>query len=107
MLARLSGHAAYEGVKKEFAAIVERACEQIVHKLANKEIAELRRVKTYIEEHYAENITLESMAAMIYMNPYYFSSFSKTYRKKFQAVFDGGTDEACASVAIGDRPDDL
>ncbi|MGZ7442328.1 response regulator [Paenibacillus sp. TH7-28] len=82
LLARLSGHATYEGVKKEFAAIVEHACKQIVHKLANKEIAELRRIQTYMEKHYAESITLESMAAMIYMNPYYFSSFFKKHTGK-------------------------
>ncbi|MNH35623.1 HTH-type transcriptional regulator YesS [compost metagenome] len=35
-----------------------------------------------MEEHYAENITLESMAALIYMNPYYFSSFFKKHTRK-------------------------
>lgn len=40
---------------------------------------QLLQVKAYVEEHYAENITLESMAAMLYMNPYYFSSFFKKH----------------------------
>ncbi|MGG6313186.1 response regulator [Paenibacillus macerans] len=82
LLARLSGYATFEGVKKEFASVVEHACEQISHKLANKEVTELQRIKTYMEEHYAENITLESMAALIYMNPYYFSSFFKKHTGK-------------------------
>lgn len=35
------------------------------------------RIRAYIDEHYAEAITLEKMAADFYMNPYYFSSFFK------------------------------
>ncbi|WP_037288186.1 response regulator transcription factor [Saccharibacillus sacchari] len=35
------------------------------------------RIRAYIDEHYAEAITLEKMAAEFYMNPYYFSSFFK------------------------------
>ncbi|MCA5962649.1 AraC family transcriptional regulator [Blautia sp. RD014234] len=34
-------------------------------------------VKNYIQEHYAEDIGLGSMAKMVYMNPYYFSTFFK------------------------------
>jgi two-component system response regulator YesN len=44
-----------------------------------KEGQQLKLVKDYIEQHYEENITLESMAAMLYMNPYYFSSFFKKH----------------------------
>ncbi|MDR1642657.1 MAG: response regulator [Clostridiales bacterium] len=33
--------------------------------------------KRYIDEHYAENITLKTMAAQIHMNPYYFSAYFK------------------------------
>ena len=47
--------------------------------MGNKELIQLVQVKAYIEEHYAENITLESMAALVYMNPYYFSSFFKKH----------------------------
>jgi len=35
------------------------------------------RIRAYVDEHYAEAITLEKMAADFYMNPYYFSSFFK------------------------------
>ena len=37
----------------------------------------IRHVKSYIKEHYEEDISLEKMARMVYMNPYYFSSFFK------------------------------
>jgi two-component system response regulator YesN len=40
---------------------------------------QLKLVKDYIEQHFNENITLESMASMLYMNPYYFSSFFKKH----------------------------
>ncbi|WP_432629404.1 response regulator transcription factor [Brotaphodocola sp.] len=35
------------------------------------------RIRRYIEEHFRENLTLESMAQVIGMNPYYFSSYFK------------------------------
>lgn len=37
----------------------------------------IRHVKAHIKEHYAEDISLEKMASIVYMNPYYFSSFFK------------------------------
>ncbi|WP_141505201.1 response regulator transcription factor [Paenibacillus luteus] len=48
-------------------------------KLGNKELLQLLQVKAYIDEHYAENITLESIALLAFMNPYYFSSFFKKH----------------------------
>lgn len=47
--------------------------------MKNKELMQLVQVKSYIEEHYAQSITLESMAAIVYMNSYYFSSFFKKH----------------------------
>lgn len=82
LLDRLSAHATFAGVKEELTSITYQIFEQINRKLANKEVAELRKVKAYMEEHFAENITLESIAAMIYMNPYYFSSFFKKHTGK-------------------------
>ncbi|MFD3258388.1 response regulator [Paenibacillus lentus] len=79
LLDRLSGYCTYEGVEREVEAIVQQIYEQIAHKLTNKEAVQLGEIKAYIEEHYAENITLDSMAALIYMNPYYFSSFFKKH----------------------------
>ncbi|MOA31940.1 HTH-type transcriptional regulator YesS [compost metagenome] len=44
-----------------------------------KEMLQGAKVKKYIQEHYADNITLESLSDMFYMNPYYFSSFFKKH----------------------------
>ncbi|MBB3113087.1 two-component system response regulator YesN [Paenibacillus phyllosphaerae] len=44
-----------------------------------KEGQQLTTVKTYIENRYRENITLEGAASKIFMNPYYFSSFFKKH----------------------------
>lgn len=82
LLDRLSSHSTFSGAMDELIAIIQRMFEQIGSKLSNKEVAELRKVKAYMEEHFAENITLESISAMIYMNPYYFSSFFKKHTGK-------------------------
>ena len=37
----------------------------------------IQQVRRYVQEHYAENLSLEKMAEIVYMNPYYFSSFFK------------------------------
>lgn len=37
----------------------------------------IHQVKEYIREHYAEDLSLGKMAEIVYMNPYYFSSFFK------------------------------
>ncbi len=44
-----------------------------------KEAQQMKFVKEYIEQHYSENITLESIASIVFMNPYYFSSFFKKH----------------------------
>lgn len=43
----------------------------------NSHFNEIARIKSYIESHYMENLTLESMAAYVNMNSYYFSSYFK------------------------------
>lgn len=43
----------------------------------NKEQKLIARVLQYIDQHYAEDISLESVATIAFMNPYYFSSFFK------------------------------
>ncbi|MGV7119033.1 response regulator [Paenibacillus kyungheensis] len=50
-----------------------------VHKSVSKEQSLLTEVKSYIHTNYAGNLTLESVAARVYMNPYYFSSFFKKH----------------------------
>ncbi|QOS79400.1 response regulator [Paenibacillus sp. JNUCC31] len=48
-------------------------------RLGNKEHVQIKRVKEYIEANYAQNITLDSIAELIYMNPSYFSTFFKKH----------------------------
>lgn len=45
----------------------------------HRESFEIEKIKKYIEEHLSENISLESVAKTIYMNPYYFSVFFKKH----------------------------
>jgi two-component system response regulator YesN len=58
---------------------VTNMLEQLHLASGGKEAQQMKFVKEYIEQHYSENITLESIASMIYMNPYYFSSFFKKH----------------------------
>ncbi|NIK68035.1 response regulator [Paenibacillus sp. BK720] len=48
----------------------------------HKEQTMIARVVQYIEQHYMEDISLESVAAVAFMNPYYFSSFFKKQMKR-------------------------
>lgn len=43
----------------------------------SKEYNEAVRIRQYVDEHFVENLTLESMAQIAGMNPYYFSSYFK------------------------------
>lgn len=45
--------------------------------MENSDRKDIVRAKEYIEEHFRENLTLEVLAGVMYMNPYYFSSFFK------------------------------
>ncbi|MFC0211914.1 response regulator [Paenibacillus chartarius] len=49
---------------------------------SGKEVQQMTLVKEYIENHYSENITLERIASLVYMNPYYFSSFFKKHTNR-------------------------
>ena len=65
----LRGQNTYEELKKKFKNIMERFISECVFSIF--------KVKEYILEHFSEDITLEKMAQMVYMNPYYFSAFFK------------------------------
>jgi len=45
----------------------------------NKEAMQIIQVKSYIDEHYQEEINLDTMATQFYMNPSYFSTFFKKH----------------------------
>ncbi|MDO3413258.1 response regulator [Saccharibacillus sp. CPCC 101409] len=73
------------GVGEEAAhpGLAEESYRSALEALAGKNAAGANRIAerihAYIDEHYAEAITLETMAADFYMNPYYFSSFFKKH----------------------------
>lgn len=79
LLERFTAAPTYAALGAAFCSAVEELFSQLAGRLSGKEMPQLLQVKAYVEEHYAENITLESMAAMLYMNPYYFSSFFKKH----------------------------
>jgi two-component system response regulator YesN len=43
----------------------------------NDESQIIYEVKNYINHHFSEDITLKGIAKLVYMNPYYFSTFFK------------------------------
>ena len=73
----LRGQNTYEDLKKKFKSIMERFVNECVFCKGNQENDSIFKVKEYISEHFSEDITLEKMAQMVYMNPYYFSAFFK------------------------------
>nr|WP_216855905.1 response regulator [Paenibacillus qinlingensis] len=56
--------------------------EQVSSAGGSREAQQMKMIKEYIENHYSENITLESMASQVFMNPYYFSSFFKKHTQE-------------------------
>lgn len=56
--------------------------EQVSASGGSREAQQMKWIKEYIDEHYKENITLESMASQVFMNPYYFSSFFKKHTQE-------------------------
>lgn len=60
---------------------IERFLAKFLEKNAFQDTAAenqtIHQVKVYIKEHYAEDLSLGKMAEIVYMNPYYFSSFFK------------------------------
>ena len=50
--------------------------EEIIEYQVNEQI---KQITSYISVNLADNITLESAAKLVYMNPYYFSSYFKKH----------------------------
>ncbi|WP_020619823.1 response regulator transcription factor [Paenibacillus daejeonensis] len=76
---RLATSRTFEELGQEFKAMFRAVHEAIHTDGSHRENLVLARIKQHIEEHYAEEITLESMASQAYMNPYYFSTFFKKH----------------------------
>lgn len=67
----------YLQLSKVFTDLIAGYYEKISQAMQTDEKRDVISAKRYIEEHYAENITLETMAKHIHMNSFYFSSFFK------------------------------
>ncbi|WP_217591733.1 response regulator [Cohnella sp. GbtcB17] len=79
LLADLNGFPTFETMAGYACARFEQLTDRAAGCLANKDSFQMAEIKAYIDSNYTENLTLESIAARIYMNPYYFSSFFKKH----------------------------
>ncbi|WP_339308285.1 response regulator [Paenibacillus sp. FSL R5-0519] len=79
LLQRLNEYNTFQEVESFLTEFIADIYSTVKNNLGNKEHVQIKRVKDYIETHYAENITLDSIAALIFMNPSYFSTFFKKH----------------------------
>ena len=75
--AKIRTQSTFRDLKKLVCIYLEKLIGENVCSGADSERESITLVKNYIQEHYAEDISLGSMAKMVYMNPYYFSTFFK------------------------------
>ncbi|QJD84199.1 response regulator [Cohnella herbarum] len=75
----LGEYETFDEMERGIYHIVEELYQRIDDKSGNKEKLVLTKIKQYIEENYSEEISLESVSAIAFMNPYYFSSFFKKH----------------------------
>ena len=75
--AKIRTQSIFRDLKKLVCIYLEKLIRENVCSGADSERESIILVKNYIQEHYAEDISLGSMAKMVYMNPYYFSTFFK------------------------------
>ncbi|HIW35333.1 MAG TPA: response regulator [Candidatus Paenibacillus intestinavium] len=78
---RLGTYNTYEDMCGGIYDLLQELSNRIGDQQGNKEQTLIARVVSYIENHYMEDISLESVAAVAFMNPYYFSSFFKKHMK--------------------------
>lgn len=78
-LQKMSGIATLPEMESCFRELLEDITQQLKAKLGSREIMQIKQVKEYIESHYAENITLEKISGLLYMNSSYFSTFFKKH----------------------------
>lgn len=79
---RLGTYDTYEDMCSGVYDLLQELCNRIGDQQGNKEQTLIARVLSYIEDHYMQDISLESVAAVAFMNPYYFSSFFKKHMKR-------------------------
>lgn len=79
---RLGQYESYEEMANGIIDILTELYNRLDDKVENREKVLMLRINKYIHENYASDISLESVAAIAYMNPYYFSSFFKKQTDK-------------------------
>ncbi|MDQ0058587.1 response regulator [Paenibacillus harenae] len=79
---RLGSCETFKLMQEEMVRAIEQIYSMVDVDSGNKDKILLSKIKQYIEEKYAEEITLESVAGIAFMNPYYFSSFFKKHTKQ-------------------------
>ncbi|HTG70594.1 MAG TPA: response regulator [Candidatus Udaeobacter sp.] len=79
---RLGAYETFEAMKDETVRAIGQIFSMQEVDSGNKDKMLMAKVKQYIDEHYAEEITLESVAGLAFINPYYFSSFFKKHTKQ-------------------------
>jgi len=67
-------------LKKLFIAFIEESGQLVAERRKEQQRGDIHKIKSYIEAHYAQNISLKSIAAQFYLNPVYLGQlFKKTY----------------------------
>ncbi len=67
----------YGQMREFFREYLEGYLGLLKEMMESSEKKDIVYAKAYIEEHYNENLSLEVLAGIVHMNPYYFSSFFK------------------------------
>ncbi|WP_168120201.1 response regulator [Paenibacillus sp. HB172176] len=79
---RLEQYDSYVELSEGVREILQELYDRIDDRSGSKEKTLIAKLVAYIDEHYREDISLESVAAIAFMNPYYFSSFFKKHMKQ-------------------------
>lgn len=79
LLGRISDFSTLQEVEAYVGKLIAQLQQLVVSRLGSKELLQIKQAKEYIEANYAQNITLDSISGLIYMNPSYFSTFFKKH----------------------------
>lgn len=67
----------FSEMEKLYSDMLCEAYDSLSESVAKNEKKDVNKALEYIEQHYAENLSLNVLANEVHMNPYYFSSFFK------------------------------
>ena len=67
----------FSEMEKLYADMLCEAYDRLSESVAKNDKKDVNKALEYIEQHYAENLSLNVLANEVHMNPYYFSSFFK------------------------------